>query len=81
MGRWTAWARRRPGWRYPLESGPLRYEMDYDLGMMVCVTEPAYAECQGADDPLCGQCRFSVHGCNDSGPSRAEYISDVRGDL
>lgn len=29
---------------------------------------PAYAECQGPNDPFCGRCRLSVHGCNDAQP-------------
>lgn len=31
-------------------------------------------ECHGPDDPDCGNCRFSAHGCNGSGPSRARYL-------
>jgi hypothetical protein len=64
-------------WEYVIASEPLRYAFDADLGMTVCVSRPAYAECQGLSDPFCGRCRFSVHGCNANSPSRAEYLADL----
>lgn len=56
-----------------IEPELLRYEMDRELGLMVCVTRPAYAECQGPDDPHCGRCRFSSHECAGA-PTRNEYF-------
>lgn len=35
---------------------------------------PVWHECSGPEDPDCGNCRFSVHGCNGDGPSRARYL-------
>lgn len=54
----------------------VKFAMDHAIGMLVCVTPPAYAECQGPDDVVCGRARFSVHGCNGA-PSRAEYLLAV----
>ncbi len=37
----------------------------------------AYAECQGPDDPCCGRCRFSVHGCNGAMPRAAAAMREA----
>lgn len=66
MHRWAAWAAKRK-WKAPLA---------WDLSVPLHKHLPPYAECQGPDDPCCGKCRFSVHGCNDNGPSRAEFLAD-----
>lgn len=60
-------------------SSPLRYAMDHELGMLVCITMVAYAECQGDGDLFCGRCRFSVHGCAGA-PSRADYLRATASD-
>jgi hypothetical protein len=67
--KWAAWAARKR-W-------PRHIPLDHDLSIPLDRRLPPYAECQGPDDPCCGRCRFSVHGCNDHGPSRAEYIEDL----
>ena len=53
---------------------PLAYRLDVNLGLRMCVTPSAYAECAGPDDPHCGRCRFSSHGCGGA-PTRSEYLA------
>lgn len=69
-----AWAKTKAWPRYiAVESLPLEYTRE-ESGLLVCITPPAYAECQGTEDPICGRARFSVHGCGGA-PSRAEYLA------
>lgn len=49
-------------------------EVIHDETAPLELRKPAYAECRGADDPCCGQCRLSMHGCNGA-RSRAEMSS------
>ena len=65
MTDWRSWARARR-WLAALE---------HDETLALDRRPPAYAECQGEDDPCCGRCRFSTHGCNGGGPSRAEFVA------
>jgi len=69
-----AWAKTKE-WDplFSVESLPLEYTRA-EYGLLVCITPPAYAECQGPQDPFCGRCRFSVHGCAGA-PSRAAYLA------
>lgn len=62
---WVRWAHSRR-WIAALE---------HDEALPLDRRPPAYAECKGPDDPCCGQCRFSTHGCKDDGPSRAEFVA------
>lgn len=77
MNRWSEWAASRR-WSWELEPTPLEYRLDTEVGVQMCVTRPAYAECQGPDDPVCGRARFSLHGCNGDGPSREQFLDDRR---
>lgn len=61
-----AWASRR---RWP---SALRLE--HDMSAPEELRGQAWAECQGPHERHCGAFRFSTHGCNGDGPTRAEYI-------
>lgn len=69
MRDWSRWAAVRR-WSGPSGPTPLEWNPVTPLDRH----PPPYAECSGPEDPFCGRCRFSVHGCNDDGPSRAEFV-------
>lgn len=85
MDLWLEWASRRqwgnkdcPAFDLGCCRNPVA--LATDPSMPIERQKAAYAECQGSEDPFCGRCRFSVHRCNDGGPSREEYLMGTRRD-
>jgi hypothetical protein len=56
---------------------PRTVAIDHDYDVPLERRLPAYAECQGTGDPVCGRAMFSVHGCNGNGPSRSDYLTAI----